>query len=352
MSRLLRSGFSTGTCAAAAAKAAAMLLLGEETSQEVEIGLPDGERMRIPLTYARRTETGAEAAVRKDAGDDPDITQGATVIASVTFADGPEITLAAGEGVGMVTKPGLSVPPGEPAINPVPQRMIRAALREVTARGIKATLSIPGGCEMAAKTFNPRLGIEGGLSILGTSGRVRPFSSPALRVSLRCSLDVAVACGVAAPVFVPGRIGEKAARRNFRLTAEQIVEVSNEWGFMIDCAAAYPFKGLLALGHPGKLGKLAAGHWNTHSSKSDSPIPWVSGLAERILGRPLLNHRTAEGLFASLKAEERKRLGDALAGQVRKKIAERLGRSRKVAAVLVDMQGEWIGGDGDLALWK
>lgn len=352
MSGPLRSGFTTGACSAASAKAAAMLLLGEETPREVEIGLPDGERMRIPLIYARRTETGAEAAVRKDAGDDPDITQGATVIASVAWADGHEILLTAGEGVGMVSKPGLSVPPGEPAINPVPRQMIRAAIREVTARGVKVTLSIPGGREMAAKTFNPRLGIEGGLSILGTSGRVRPFSCPAMRVSLRCSLDVAVACGVVAPVFVPGRIGEKAARRHFRLTAEQVVEVSNEWGFMLDCAAAHPFKGLLALGHPGKLAKLAAGDWNTHSSKSDNPIPWVSGLAEKILGRPLLHHQTTEGFFASLPAEERIRLGDALAGQVRGKIAKRLAGSFKIASVLVDMQGEWIGGNGDLALWK
>ena len=179
---------------------------------------------------------------------------------------------------------------------------------------------------MAAKTFNPRLGIEGGLSILGTSGRVRPFSCPAMRVSLRCSLDVAVACGVVAPVFVPGRIGEKAARRHFRLTAEQVVEVSNEWGFMLDCAAAHPFKGLLALGHPGKLAKLAAGDWNTHSSKSDNPIPWVSGLAEKILGRPLLHHQTTEGFFASLPAEERKRLGDELAGQVRRENRQTSGR--------------------------
>ena len=352
MSGHLRGGFTTGACAAAAAKAAAMLLLGEETSGKVEIGLPDGKRMGIPLVYVRRTETGAEAAVRKDAGDDPDITQGATVIASVAWVDGPEILLAAGEGVGMVTKPGLSVPPGEPAINPVPQRMIRTAIREVTDRGVKATLSIPGGQEMAAKTFNPRLGIEGGLSILGTSGRVRPFSCPAMRVSLRCSLDVAAACGVVAPVFVPGRIGEKAARRHFRLTTEQVIEVSNEWGFMLDCAAAHSFKGLLALGHPGKLAKLAAGHWNTHSSKAESPIPWVSGLAERILGRALLHHRTTEGLFASLPAEERKRLGDALADQVRRKIARRLAGPFKIAAVLVDMQGGWIGSNGDLAPWK
>lgn len=348
----LRYGYTTGTCAAAAAKAAALLLLGSEPPREVEVRLPDGEKLTIPLIYARRTAVGAEAAVRKDAGDDPDVTHGAAVVASAVWAEGGEMILAAGDGVGTVTRPGLSVPPGEPAINPVPRTMIREAVREVTERGMRITLSIPGGRELAARTFNPRLGIEGGLSILGTSGRVRPFSSPALRISLGCALDVAAACGITSPVFVPGRIGEKAAHRHFRLTPEQVIEVSNEWGFMLDRAARHPFQALLALGHPGKLGKLAAGEWDTHSSRSPGAVPWVAGLAKKILGRSLPLTPAVEGLFASLPERERMKLGDALAGQVRRAIAQRLGGGLRVAAVLVDMRGDWIGGHGDLELWR
>jgi cobalt-precorrin-5B (C1)-methyltransferase len=129
----------------------------------------------------------------------------------------------------------------------------------MTARALKVTVSIPGGRELAEKTFNPRLGIVGGLSILGTTGRVRHFSHPALQASLKCGIDVAVACQIANPVLVPGHIGERAAHRHFELRQEQVIEVSNEWGFMLDLVARAPFKHLLALGHPGKLAKLHKG---------------------------------------------------------------------------------------------
>lgn len=243
----LRTGFTTGTCAAVAAKAAALLLTGETPAGEVEVGLPDGSRVICPVAFARVLPDGTEAGVVKDAGDDPDITDGVTVIASVSWTDGVEVVLAAGEGVGTVTKPGLQIPPGEPAINPVPRKMICEAVREVTKRGARVVISVPGGRELAEKTFNPRLGVVGGISILGTTGIVRPFSSTALRDSLKCSLDVAAASGVTAPVLVPGHIGERAAQRHFSLTPEQVVEVSNEWGFMLDCAAGSPFTHMLVL---------------------------------------------------------------------------------------------------------
>ena len=182
----LRNGYTTGTCAAAAAKAAVKVLCGGAAPETVEVVLADESRAVFSVLFARPSGDGCEAAVRKDAGDDPDVTDKASIIASVTFIDGNEVLFAAGEGVGTVTKPGLSVPPGEPAINPTPRRMIRDAIREVTNRGVKVTISIPGGRELAARTFNPRLGIVGGLSVLGTYGRVRPFSASALRDSLKC----------------------------------------------------------------------------------------------------------------------------------------------------------------------
>jgi cobalt-precorrin-5B (C1)-methyltransferase len=347
----LRSGLTTGTCAAAAAKAATLVLLGNENLREVDIGLPDGTRVAMDLVYARKSGSAAEAAVRKDAGDDPDVTHGTMIIARVACLDTPEIRLIAGNGVGTVTKPGLSIPPGQPAINPVPRRLIREAVREVTEKGVEVVLSIPGGKELAEKTFNPRLGIAGGLSILGTTGRVRPFSSPALKISLKCSLDVAAACGVEAPVLVPGHIGERAARRHFHLRDEQLIEVSNEWGYMLDCAERYRFRGVMVLGHPGKLGKLAMGEWDTHSSRSKSAVPWISDLA-RSLGCPTGDIQTVEGIFSVLSAAERKKLGDALASEVLKAVRQRPQGSLAVAAVLVNMQGDWLGGAGEMGLWK
>jgi len=347
----LRSGFTTGTCAAAAAKAAAMFLIEGITLKEVEITLPEGDHVVMPVAYVRGNGLSAEAAVRKDAGDDPDVTNGMTVVVSVTESEGNEIIIAAGEGVGTVTKPGLSVAPGEPAVNPVPRRMIRDVVREVTNRGMKVTISIPGGREIAAKTFNPRLGIVGGLSILGTSGRVRPFSCPALRTSLKCLLDVALACGIRAPLFVPGHIGERAARKHFLVSSGQVIEVGNEWGFMLDCAAVQDFEALMVLGHPGKLAKLAMGAWDTHSSKSKSAVPFVSALACDVLMRPMQETTTVEGLFSVLSLQEREELGDVLAEKIRKAIENRIGEKLEIAVALVNMRGERIGSSGDLKRW-
>ena len=348
----LRSGFTTGTCAAAAAKAAVLALAGKSVVEGIDITLPDGENATLPIAYVRTGKGFAEAAVRKDAGDDPDMTDGVMVIASVTWLEEGGIVFHAGEGVGTVTKPGLQIEAGEPAINPVPRRMVRDAIRAVTDRGVAVTLSIPGGRERAAKTFNPRLGITGGLSILGTSGRVRPFSCPALRASLKCLLDVAAAGGVTAPVFVPGHIGERAAKRHFRVVPGQVVEVSNEWGFMLDCAVAQHFEALMALGHPGKLAKLAMQEWDTHSSRSKSAVPFVSELGECVLGRRPDASATVEGIFSGLPEAEKKSLGDALADRIRHAVERRIGERFAVAVVLVDMQGQWLGSEGDLRPWR
>ncbi len=347
-----RAGFTTGTCAAAAAKAATMILCGMDPPLQVEIRLPDGARIALPVEQAEGDANAASAAVKKDAGDDPDVTDGCLVAASVIRRNGDELTLAAGEGVGAVTLPGLSVPPGEPAINPIPRQMIIDAVKEITDCGLQVTISIPGGRELAEKTFNPRLGITGGLSILGTSGIVRPFSATALRDALRCALNVAVACNVKSPVFVPGRIGEKAARRHFRLVPEQLIEVSNEWGFVLDEAAKYDFRRLLVLGHPGKLAKLAMGQWDTHSSRSASAVPFVSDFAKETLGRAFEEARTVEGIFRLLEETDRRSLADQLSSRIRRAVSDRLHKRFHVATMLVDMTGEILGLGGDISEWR
>ncbi len=346
----LRSGYTTGTCAAAAAKAAALCLFENFVASSVDIGFPDGGRETIAVAWVRGEGRGAEAAVRKDAGDDPDVTDGSLVVVRIEPVGGGYIAFAAGEGVGRVTLPGLQVPPGEPAINPGPRRMIAQALREVTASGLRVTVSIPGGEALAAKTFNPRLGIEGGLSVLGTSGRVRPFSAPALRESLRCGLDVASALGIRAPILVPGHIGENAVKQHYRVQPGQVIPVSNEWDFMLEQVAAGAFEQVLLVGHPGKLAKLANDEWDTHSSRSGSAVPVVRGLAD-FLGIALPTEcPTVEGLFDVLSPDTRKQLGDATAKAVRRAVQSRFHKP-PAAVALINMRGDLLGTDGELSSW-
>jgi len=330
------------------------VLAGGAAPGEVDLCLPSGQPVRLPILYVQSRENppSTTAAVRKDAGDDPDVTDGLEVRATLSWDDTTEATFVAGEGVGTVTKPGLQVPPGEPAINPMPRQMILGAIREVTHRGVRVEISVPGGREIAAKTFNPRLGIVGGLSILGTTGIVRPYCTRALHDALRCTLDVAAACHVTAPVLAPGNVGARAARRHFSLRDEQLIEVGNAWGFVVDLLPERAFAALLLVGHPGKLAKLAAGHWDTHSARSDQATLYLGQLWAEVLGHPAPDGTTAEGVFAGLRPQEKKTLADELAGRVRAAVAGRLSNHLPVAVFLVNMAGECLGSDGDFAPWQ
>jgi cobalt-precorrin-5B (C1)-methyltransferase len=325
-------------------------LCGAAAPDVVEIALPDGSLVVFPVVSCQSDGSTAQASVRKDAGDDPDITHRAYIVANVTFNDSHEVEFTAGEGVGTVTKLGLSVAPGEPAINPVPRRMITEAVRDITQKGVQVTISIPGGRELAAHTFNPRLGIVDGLSVLGTTGRVRPFSIPALQEALRCALSVAAASGITAPVLVPGNIGERAARKNLCVSAEQVVQVSNHWGFMLDEVARGPSVRLLALGHPGKLAKLMDGDWDTHSSNSGSAVPIVARVAAS-LDLPIPESPTVEGIFSGMAVPQRALLANTLAAGIRHAIVDRIGQ-KPAAVVLINMAGEILGSDGDLTPWR
>nr|WP_320132672.1 cobalt-precorrin-5B (C(1))-methyltransferase CbiD [uncultured Holophaga sp.] len=318
----MRGGFSTGACAAAAVKAAARTALGLAPLQAEELVFPDGSRECLSIAWSRALDGGAAAAVLKDAGDDPDITHGAEVQVRLLWRSDDSILFKAGDGVGTVTLPGLQVPAGQPAINPGPRRMMEDALRSLSRQGADLEVSIPGGVELAARTFNPRLGVQGGLSVLGTSGRVRPFSLEAIRGTIACALDVARAAGHGRVVLVPGHIGEKAARGCLDLGPSEVVEVSNEWGFALGAARDRGFGSLLLVGHPGKLAKLWLGHWDTHSSRSPSPLPEVAALAQRIGGGSLFGMPTVEGIFQSLGPEQR--IGLALA--LEERIAGAVGR--------------------------
>lgn len=327
-----------------------MALCGSPVPAMVDIPLRNGARAQLPVTGITVNDGYATASVVKDAGDDPDITNGVTVMTTVAWATDGDITFAAGDGVGMVTKSGLSIPPGEPAINPGPREMIRAAVREVTERPALVTVSIPGGVELAQRTFNPRLGIAGGLSVLGTTGIVRPYSHPALRESLKCALNVALAGGFQHVVFTAGNIGTNAAEK-MGVSRDRIVEVSNEWGYMLDLLAHYDIGGLLAVGHPGKLVKLAGGEWDTHSSRSGSAMPYVMETARKTLGVTPPASNTVEGIIESFDGSQRLALASALAQDVATAIAERTKGRFTVCAALVNMKGEVTGLCGDIAEW-
>ena len=262
----LREGFTTGSCAASAALACCLWMRDGKCPEQVCITVPEG-RKYIPSIIPH---DDGSCGVIKDSGDDPDITGGMEIIAKVDLAkiDG-EIHFIAGEGVGTITEDGLKISKGEAAINPVPRQMIEDAVRSVFGnRGASVTVSIPGGREIAKKTFNPRLGIINGLSVLGTSGVVRPMSEDALKESLYAELKMRALQGAETIVFTFGNQGEETIKR---ICPElPIVQVSNYIGFMLDSALELNVKKLIIGGHPGKLAKVAAGVMQTHSKYADA----------------------------------------------------------------------------------
>lgn len=259
----LREGYSTGSCAAAAAKAAAMRALGLPCPESVEITTPEERKFTLPVVGYGDGCCG----VIKDAGDDPDSTDGILIKAAVELSPEPGAVLfLAGEGVGTVTLPGLKIAVGEPAINPVPRAMIERAVREVIgARGAKVTISAPLGREVAKRTFNPRLGIVGGISILGTSGRVKPMNEAALLESLTLELNTHAAEGRRAVAVAFAGTGEEALRKAYGIKNRAVVQCGNYIGHLLDESARLGLERLLIGGHPGKLLKVAAGSFNTHN---------------------------------------------------------------------------------------
>lgn len=262
----MREGFTTGSCAAAAALASCLWRRDGECPRRVEIVVPAGRTFAADVV----ARDGFECGVIKDAGDDPDVTNGCEVRARVDVLPGAGgIEFAAGPGVGTVTQPGLKLPVGAAAINPVPREMIARAVRSVyPTAAARVTVSIAGGEELATRTFNPRLGIVGGLSVLGTSGIVRPMSEDALTESIALELSMHHARGARALGLVFGNQGEEALARLYpRLP---IAQMSNYVGFSLDAAAGLGYERLLMAGHPGKLAKVAAGVMQTHSRYGDA----------------------------------------------------------------------------------
>ncbi|MBP5606090.1 MAG: cobalamin biosynthesis protein CbiD [Ruminiclostridium sp.] len=271
--KMLRCGFTTGSCAAAASKAAAIMLLTGKKPDSTEIGTPKGITLTFDVLEPQIADDHAKCAVKKDSGDDPDITNGILVFSKVSKA-AEGIVIRGGEGVGTVTKSGLDQPVGASAINSVPRKMITDEVRTVAEKygyngGFEIEISIPGGEELAKRTFNPRLGIVGGISVIGTSGIIEPMSNAALVDTIRTEIKMRQAEGHRTLLFTLGNYGENFIRRELPLDLEKSVKISNFIGDAIDIALEYGFRGILIIGHIGKLVKLGAGIMNTHSSHAD-----------------------------------------------------------------------------------
>ena len=282
--RPLRRGWTTGACATAATRAACEALVTGRFPDPVEIALPSGQRVAFALARSERGDDWATAGVVKDAGDDPDVTHGALVLATVRRgAPGSGVTFAAGPGVGTVTKPGLPIPPGEPAINPIPRQMMRAAVAEVVERfgdggDVCVEIAIPGGEQIAAKTMNPRLGILGGLSILGTTGIVVPYSCAAWIHSIHRGIDVARACHIDHIAGSTGSTSEAAVARLHGLDGSALIDMGDFVGGMLKYARAHPVARLTIAGGFAKMTKLGQGLLDLHSKSGRVDRDWLADL--------------------------------------------------------------------------
>lgn len=281
----LRRGWTTGACATAATRAAYTALLTGDFPDPVTITLPGGQTPAFALAHEARGDGWAEAGIVKDAGDDPDVTHLATIVARVSHGPpGSGVVFRAGEGVGTVTKPGLPLPPGEPAINPVPRRMMRDAVAAVAAAAGAAgdavvEISVPGGAELATRTWNPRLGILGGLSILGTTGIVIPYSCSAWIHSIHRGVDVARAAGLAHVAGCTGSTSERAVQALYGLPEEALLDMGDFVGALLKYLRRHPVPRLTIAGGFAKLSKLACGALDLHSGRSQVDLDALAGMA-------------------------------------------------------------------------
>ncbi|MFO0993408.1 MAG: cobalt-precorrin-5B (C(1))-methyltransferase [Hyphomicrobiales bacterium] len=338
----LRRGWTTGACAAAATKAAYAALLTGDFPDPVEITLPKGERPSFVLALEGKGEGWAKAGIVKDAGDDPDVTHGCLVVATVRKG-GNGVTFRAGEGVGMVTRPGLPIPPGEPAINPKPREMIRNVIAELGGHGdVEIEISIPGGEKLAEKTWNPRLGIVGGLSILGTTGIVHPFSCSAWIASIHRGVDVARAAGFPHIAGATGSTSEDAVRAFHKLPLEAMIDMGDFAGGLLKYVRDHPVPRLTIAGGFGKMVKLAQGAMDLHSGRSQVDFAWLAQYVPADLSQSVLSANTAQQVLEICR-EQRVDIGRVVAEAARITSLDVLrGTPVALDVVIADRQGQII----------
>ena len=352
-------GYTTGSCAAGAAKGAAYGLLQGTIPDSIDLLTPAEITLKLNLLHRKVGNDFAECAVRKYSGDDPDITNGCEIHVRVERSSGNGIRFIAGDGVGTVTKPGLQVPQGEPAINPVPRSMIKDSLKEILGNhgGIDVLVTVPEGRKLAKKTFNGRLGIVDGISIIGTTGIVRPMSLDSFKVSLLCGLDVAKATGHESVILVPGSIGETGFQTHFDVEKDQIIQMSNFIGFMLDEALKRGFKSIIIGGHPGKLSKLIRGDFYTHSSKSKPANDLLIDLFKKMkvdsaVACELSNSPTVEGMVEIMRKHDKLHIFNQIADNIQTAAYRYVSSNAEIGTILFDMKKNIIGTSKGFKIWQ
>jgi cobalt-precorrin-5B (C1)-methyltransferase len=351
--RILRTGYTTGSCAAAAAHAAVTALILQKNVNHANITLPDGTEVEFKVSTNTFKNSFAECYVIKDSGDDPDITNGVEVHASAEWQQGDSITVVGGEGVGIVTKPGLPVCVGLHAINPIPMQMIINEIKNVMggltfSRGIQVTISVPRGDELAKRTLNGRLGIIGGISILGTTGIVIPYSISAFKTCISQAINVSIACGCHEVVFTTGRRSEKYAQNELKLSQESFVLVGDHIGYALKECVGKPLRRVVIWGMTGKISKLAAGSLYTNISESDIDIGFLMRIAEKcgipanVLGE-LSKANNANHLYQLLPLDYKGTFSNEICLLAATNCREEIQSEFEIACIMTDYDGNILG---------
>lgn len=342
--KVLREGHTTGATAAGAMKAAVLAMKGEFPPR-VTVLSPQRTPIVIPVESAEANEKGGRAVCLKDAGDDLDCTNGTPIIAEVEITEKPGLELRAGKGVGIVTRPGLQVSVGKPAINPGPQIMLRYVYEELIGKdkGCIVTISIPQGVELAKQTLNPTLGVEGGISVLGTTGIVKPMSEDAYKRSLTPQISVVRAAGFRTAVLCPGRIGENAAKK-MGIPERAVIETSNFIGFMMEQCIAADFQKMLLIGHMGKLVKVASGSFHTYNRNSDGRMETMAAYAalngsSPAVVREILECNTTDGAAIIIHREGLDKIYEQMAERAQVRSERYIFGKARVGVIFAAMDG-------------
>jgi len=349
----LRTGYTTGACATAATKGALLTLMSGQPQREVEIELPIGEKAVFTLAECTLNDGSAACGVVKDAGDDPDVTHQALIKATVSWIATPGIKLEAGEGVGVVTKPGLGLEVGAPDITRTPRKMIEGVILEVAGeklkeRGVCVVFSVPGGADLAKKTELPRLGVTGGIAILGNTGIVRPYSTAAFKASIGIAIEVAAKAGHRHLVFTTGGQSEKWAMKLLTLPQDAFIQMGDFVGHALRESARRGIEKVTIVGFPGKLSKIAMGKMQTHAAGSDVDIGFLADTAMACgatneAEAKLRSATTARHFMELVFQENIQGVFDALCKKICEHCRAYLKHPLAVEAIMTDFEGKIIG---------
>jgi cobalt-precorrin-5B (C1)-methyltransferase len=350
----LRTGFTTGTCATAGAKAGILAILNQEKISSVDVTLPKKSKIQIKIANCQFDKQSAKCSVIKDGGDDPDVTHGAEIITEISLTDKPnQIEIDGGEGVGRVTKPGLGLEIGFAAINPTPKKMITENIQEIgkeilEKNGVRVIVSVPKGKDLATKTDNPRLGIIGGISILGTSGIVIPYSTASFAAAIRQSLDVTIAMGNDTVVLTTGGRSEDFSRNIIKLPDHCFVQMGDFSGYTVQQCAKRPIKKAHVAGFIGKLTKMAMGVKQTHVKGSKVDMQFLSELAQRCNAKnetigEIKKANTARHVYEIVIKENIVGFFDMVCSEVYNQLRKHSEAKFELDVIMLDFDGKIIG---------